>query len=137
MLKSAGKEFERKPKRNRNLQPKWFDDSCYTSKRLKYKLLRQYRQHKTEQSLQRYISARNEFKNMCKINKNRSGLIKIYENLLKSKSWWKSMKMNENQWKLTKMYENKWNSNKCNGIWWNEWKSLQINENLWNHWKSM
>ena len=53
MLKLACKEFERKPKHNINSQPKWSDDSCQVLKRLKYKLLRQYRHQNTEQSLQR------------------------------------------------------------------------------------
>ena len=52
MLKCAGKKFEKQPKRYKRSQPKWFDESCYVHKRLKYQLLRQYRQNKNGYNLQ-------------------------------------------------------------------------------------
>ena len=95
VLKTVGKDFERKPKHHRNKQPKWFDEDCYEAKRLKYRSLRKYRQHKSDINLQRYIDVRNDFKSMCKKKQkafDEKRLDDLVGNINDSRSFWSRLK---------------------------------------------
>lgn len=54
VIKQAGEDFRKKPKRNIQNQPPWFDRELNTLKKDKYKALRQFRISLSETDLDAY-----------------------------------------------------------------------------------
>ena len=76
-------------------QPAWFDRECLDLKKMKIKCLRQYRLERSNDKLNKYVSTRNKFKEMCD-RKKRSLFEQELNDLIDSsqnpKSFWKKLK---------------------------------------------
>ncbi|WAR15318.1 hypothetical protein MAR_005423, partial [Mya arenaria] len=78
-----------------NEQPDWWCKACDTAKQTKYKLLRRYRISNNSEDLQKYIDARNAFKNICRSKKEaaeRSNREKLIDSRNNPKEFWRQVK---------------------------------------------
>ena len=78
----------------------WFDDICKNLKAEKNKTLKQYRQSRTVEDLNRYKDARTNFKQQCRTAKakyNNDRLESLIESLGSPKTFWRKLKMLSNK----------------------------------------
>jgi len=94
-FKSVGKPFEKCSKKPKRKNPYWFDKECKQAKTFKYRLLRNYRNHRSEGNLQLYLEQKKLFKALCNDKQkeyNKNQLDDLCSKVNNPNSFWSKLK---------------------------------------------